>query len=118
MQLFYLNEKLQKEFEDARVLQRNRGQIQAEKIKTRLAQIDAAEHWAELKLLPGHHHELTADKAGKLACDLNGNYRLIYEPWPQPPPRLPDGGLDGANVIGVRIHGVLDYHESKNKRPS
>jgi proteic killer suppression protein len=117
MQIFYLTEKLRKEFEDARSLQRHRGTVQAEKIKTRLAQFDAAEHWAELKLLPGHHHELAADKAGQLACDLNGNYRLIYEPWPQPAPQLASGGLDGSAVTAIRIHGVLDYHERKNKKP-
>lgn len=117
MHIFYVNERLRKEFEDAGLLFRRRGQPQAEKIQLRLAQIDAAENWAELRLLPGRHHELKHEKAGWLSCDLNGNYRLIYEPWPPPAPTTADGGLDGAAVTSVRILGVWDTHERKNKKP-
>jgi toxin HigB-1 len=117
MLIFYLKEKLKKEFENERLLQRNRGRDQAEKIKARLANIDAARDLAELENLPGNHHQLHADKSGLWACNLNANYRLIYEPWPSPPATLPGGGLDKQSITEVRIHGVLDYHERKNKKP-
>ena len=117
MQLFYCNEKLRKEFEDARLLTKNRGKVQSEKIQLRLAQLDAVEKWAEMVALPGRHHELKHNKTGWISCDLDGQNRLIYEPWPQPAPRKADGSLDGAAVTAVRILGVMDTHERKNKKP-
>jgi proteic killer suppression protein len=118
MQLFYRNERLRREFENDRLLSRNRGQVQSGKIQLRLAQLDAVENWAETEALPGRHHELNHDKAGWISCDLDGQNRLIYEPWPPPPPRRPDGSLDGAAVYAVRILGIMDTHERKNKNPS
>jgi plasmid maintenance system killer protein len=118
MQLFYRKKKLRKEFEDARLLAKNRGKVQSDKIQLRLAQLDAVENWSEVVALPGQHHELTHDKAGWISCDLDGQNRLIYEPWPQPAPRRVDGTLDGTAVTAVRILGVLDTHERKNKNPA
>ena len=117
MLVFYRDDKLKKEFETDRILRRQRGRDQAEKIKTRLAEIEVALHLEELELLPGRHHPLQADKHGWWGCGLNGNYRLIYEPWPPPLQTLPDGGLNKQAVTGILIHGVLDYHERKNKKP-
>jgi plasmid maintenance system killer protein len=118
VQLFYSNKKLLKEFDDARLLARNRGEAQAARIQLRLAQLDAVENWAETLALPGRHHELTHDKTGWISCDLNGAYRLIYEPWPPPAPRTADGTLEGTAIAAVRILGVLDTHERKNEKPA
>ena len=118
MQLFYPHDKLRKEFEDARLLAKNRGKVQSDKIQLRLAQLDAVEKWAETVALPGRHHELNHDKAGWFSCDLDGPNRLIYEPWPPPAPRRADGSLNGAAVTAVRILGVMNTHERKNKNPA
>ena len=118
MQLLYRNDGLRKEFEDGRLLARKRGRAQSDKIQLRLAQLDVVESWADLAGLPGRHHELNHEKAGWMACDLDGQNRLIYEPWPPPAPRRVDGSLDGAAVRAVRILGVLDPHERKNKKPA
>lgn len=118
MQLFYRNDKLRKEFEDARLLSKNRGKVQSDKIQLRLAQLDVVKKWSETVALPGRHHELNHDKAGWISCDLDGPNRLIYEPWPSPAPRRADGSLDGAAIKAVRILGVLDTHERKNTNPA
>ena len=118
MQLFYTNKKLLKEFEDARLLARNRGEAQATRIQLRLAQLDAVENWAETPALPGRHHELTHDKTGWISCDLDGPYRLIYEPWPPQALRTADGTLEGTALTAVRILGVLATHYRKNKKPA
>ena len=106
-----------KEFEDERVLQRNRGAIRAKKIKTRLMQIEGALTLEQLRNQPGHFHPLTEDKAGWLACHLDEPYRLIFEVADVPVPQLDAGGLDWSKVTQVRILGVLNYHERNKKQP-
>lgn len=119
MILSYASDKLRAEFLDARLLQRNRGAVQAKKIGLRISTILAARHLGELRPpTPGRFHPLTADKAGWIACDLDGPYRLILEPDHSPLPTLPDGGLDWNQVTCVKILGVLDYHERNKSRPS
>lgn len=62
-------------------------------------------------MLPGGCHELTGDKKGQLSLDLDGPYRLIFEPAHNPLPVKEDGGLDWAGVVTVRIFGVANTHE-------
>jgi proteic killer suppression protein len=60
--------------------------------------------------VPGHCHQLRADRHGEFAVDLWGAYRLVFEPDHDPLPRLPDGGLDRSLVTRIRIKEVVDYH--------
>jgi len=118
MDIFFAHHKLEKEFNDARLLQRCRGKVQAEKIKARMVQIQAAIHLDQLRPpMPGHFHALTSDKAGWIACDLDGPYRLILEPDHDPLPVLDAGGLDWKKVTRIRIAGVLNYHERNKQKP-
>jgi proteic killer suppression protein len=113
----FKTERLQKEFEDSRALQKKRGVVQANKIMTRMAQIEGALALDQLRNQPGHFHELTEDKAGWLACDLDQPNRLIYEVANVPVPQLDAGGLDWSKVTHVRSLGVLNYHERNKKQP-
>lgn len=117
MHIDFTTEKLRKEFEDSRVLQRERGAIRAKKIMTRLAQLEGALTLEQLRNQPGHFHALTEDKAGWLACDLDQPFRLIFEVADVPVPQLAAGGLDWAKATQVRILGVLNYHERNKKQP-
>lgn len=117
MHLEFKAEKLRKEFEDERALNRNRGAVQAKKIMIRMAQIEGAVSLEQLRNQPGRFHALTEDKAGWLACDLDGPNRLIFEVANDPIPQLEAGGLDWAKVDQVRILGVLNYHERNKKQP-
>ena len=63
-----------------------------------------------MRLLPGRCHELTGDRAGQLALDLDHPYRLIFMPFHDPIPTKADGGLDWTAVTAVVIVGVEDYH--------
>jgi len=67
--------------------------------------------------MPGRFHELGADKKGWLSVDLDGPYRLIYEPLDTPPPTNDDGQLLWEEITTVRILGVLNDHEPKNRKP-
>lgn len=117
MQIEFRTEKLRKEFEDGRALQRERGAVQAKKIMTRLMQLEGALMLEQLRNQPGRFHPLTENKSGWLACDLDGPYRLVFEAANVPAPQLEAGGLDWSKVTQVRILGVLNYHERSKKQP-
>ena len=117
MHIQFVTEKLRKEFEDARVLQRERGEVQAKKLRTRLMQLESALTLEQLRNQPGHFHSLREDKSDWLACDLDGPFRLIFKVADVPVPQSPVGGLDWSKVTHVQILGVLTYHERNKKRP-
>ena len=64
-----------------------------------------------MRYLPGRCHELKGNRADQLSLDLDGPYRLIFEPAHDPIPRRPDKGLDWTRVTAVRILEVVDYHD-------
>jgi len=59
---------------------------------------------------PNRCHELTGNRKGTISIDLDGPYRLLFEPINDPLPTLPDGGLDWGGVTAIKILGVEDTH--------
>jgi len=53
---------------------------------------------------------LTGDLKGTLSLDLDGPYRLLFEPMEEPLPLKADGGLDWHGVTAIRILEVEDTH--------
>ena len=110
MDVSFSTTKLEKLCSSGRDLQRQLGAAGAKKATGHLASIAAAETLAEFRHLPGHCHELEADRAGQLALDLPAGRRLVFEPTDDPAPTKPDGGLDWARVRSVRLLEIGDYH--------
>ncbi|MFP4338494.1 MAG: type II toxin-antitoxin system RelE/ParE family toxin [Halothece sp.] len=110
MDIVFKNRKLEKECNNQKLLEKNQGQKRAKRIRQRLDDLRDATVLAEMKYLPGRCHELSQDRAGQLALDLDHPYRLIFEPADEPIPTKPDGGLNWAKVTAVRIIGIEDYH--------
>ncbi len=79
-------------------------------LKRRLATLAAVPTLADMRVLPGRCHELSADRAGQFAVDLWGPQRLIFEPDHKPCPRLPHGGIDQSKVTRIQILEVVNYH--------
>ena len=84
------------------------GASSARKLQLRLAELFAAESVKEL--VAGRPHPLTHDRFGEFAVDLHGGHRLIFKPTRQPPPMLPDGGIDWSSVTQITIIEIGDYH--------
>ena len=59
---------------------------------------------------PFRRHQLTGNRAGQYAVDVDTQYRLVFAPHHDPVPLLPDGGIDTALVTSIIIIAVLDYH--------
>jgi proteic killer suppression protein len=65
-----------------------------ERLKRLLADLDAAQHPADMDL-PGHRfHPLTGDRQGQYAVTIRANWRLVFE-W------------EGGHAVRVREE---DYH--------
>jgi proteic killer suppression protein len=83
--------------------------VRAKKIQTRIQQLRAAASLEDMRSLPGHCHEMTADRAGQLAVDLDQPYRLLFRPRDETDPGS-GGGLDWARVTAVVVTSIEDYH--------
>lgn len=101
---------MEKECCDAKVRRKRYGDERARRLGRRLDELRAAETLAVMKTLPGRCHELTADRKGQLAIDLDGPYRLIFEPAHEPLPLDGNGALDWNLVTIIRVLLIGDYH--------
>ena len=109
VEVTFATTQLQKTMSSASALSRRYGDAGARKIRIRLSQLEAADSMADLRVLPGHWHELTGDRSGYVAADLHQPFRLIIRPA-EPIARTDDGGLDWHKVHSVVITDITDYH--------
>jgi plasmid maintenance system killer protein len=110
MEISYNNNKLEKQLTDPKELNKTFGKM-AKKVNQRMKDLSGVETLSDMKKIPAARcHELKGDKQGKLAVDVSGNYRLIFEPDHNPKPEKDDGGLDWQQVTKIRMIVVEDYH--------
>ena len=95
----------------AKNLVREYGFERARRILRRMDDMIAALTLEEFRNLPGRCHELLGERKGQLSLDLDGPFRLIFEPSSDPVPLKSDGGLDWNGVTAVHILDVVDTHE-------
>jgi plasmid maintenance system killer protein len=111
LDVLFANAKLRKEFNSEQLLLKHHGDQRAKIIKRRMKAFSAASVLEDLRNAPGRCHELRANLAGRLALDLDGPYRLLFEPADDPIPVDGAGRLDWSKVTAIRILGVENYHE-------
>jgi len=110
MEIVFAATRLEKLCNSERELVRTFGPLRAKALRRRLDQLRAAQNLEVMRTLPGRCNELTADRRGTLSIDLEGPFRLIFEPVENPPPSKPDGGLAWELVTAIRILEVVDTH--------
>ena len=110
MDIVFRKRKFQKECNKHSLLVQKHGKNRAQLIELRLDILRDANVLEDTRNLPGNCHELHQNRAGQLSLDLDGPYRLIFEPADQPIPLKPDGGLDWNKVTAVEILGVENTH--------
>lgn len=102
---------LEKSCVDDRSRQREFGAERAKKLRARLSALLAARCLEDLRNTPGRFHALTGDRAGTYALDLDGPYRLIFEPVIDPSAAsAPGGATDLQKITVVRVISIEDYH--------
>lgn len=109
----FSSRKLQKQFNEERVMLKAFGQQRAKRIKVVMTALRAAPHlgaFAPPYSPPHRCHELTGNRKGTLSLDLDGPFRLIIQPMNNPLPERPQGGLDWHCITAIKILGVEDTH--------
>lgn len=89
---------------------RKLGDLRWEIFMKRIGDITAAESLEDLRYVPGHFHELVGDLKGYWACSLDGLYRLLFTPQENPIPTDEDGKYIWAEIKGIIIEEIKDYH--------
>lgn len=109
MEITFSDGKLQKLCEQSAIAQKKLGKDCARKLRSRLADLDAASTVQDL--IAGHPHPLKGDRLGQFALDLHGGKRLVFEPSNKPVPQKADGSTHWAQVTEIRIIFIGDYHD-------
>ena len=110
MDIVFATKRLEKLCNSNRDMLKEFGEQRSKLHRRRLDQLRAAENLEAMRSLPGRCHELTGDLKGTLSLDLDGPYRLLFEPMEEPLPLKADGGLDWHGVTAIRILEVEDTH--------
>ncbi len=110
LQITFNNKKLEKYANDTKLAIGKLGKKRANKLKQRLDDLRAIEVLEDVRDLPGRHHELTSNRKGQWACDLDNPYRLIYQPEENPIPENENGQYEWSKIKNVRIMEIIDYH--------
>ena len=113
MIITFSNKKLHRLANDDRKMQKELGQVRAKIFKRRLSQLQDAVTLEDVRHLPGRYHELTGDRKGQWACDLDQPYRLIFTPHEDPIPINEDGQYIWLEIVGVEVIEIINYHNEK-----
>lgn len=113
MVITFSDKKLQKLANDDRKRTKELGQLRGDKFKQRLDQLDGAMTLEDLRNAAGRFHELTGNRKGQWACDLDQPYRLIFTPHEDPIPTNDDGQYLWIEIHGVEVVEIINYHKEK-----
>ncbi|MEM9665489.1 MAG: killer suppression protein [Bacteroidota bacterium] len=110
MDLFFKDRKIERLCSNEKRQLKKLGKVGARRLQARLLDLRIALTLEELRKVPGRLHELTGNRKGQLAIDLDHPFRLIIEPTVDPPPQKATGGIDWKQVDAVTIIEIKDYH--------
>lgn len=108
MEIRFKDKQLRQICEKVSIATKKLGDVGARKLRTRLADLEAAGHVGEL--VAGNPHPLSGDRAGQFALNLSGGWRLVFAPANDPIPRHGDLSIDWSAVTIVCIEFIGDYH--------
>jgi len=110
MNLTFANKGLEKWANNFKLSQKKHGKKRAFKYHQRLEDMRDAESFNDLQFLPGNFHNLSGNRNGQWACDLDHPYRLIFEPADKPVPTNEHGTPILSEMRIVAIIEIVDYH--------
>ena len=111
MEITFEDKLLEKASSDERKCMKELGKIRGELFLIRLNTLNAATTLEDVRYMPGHFHELTGNRKGHWACNLDQPYRLIFRPQENPVPVDENGRYIWSDIHGVIIEEITNYHE-------
>lgn len=88
---------------------RKLGKACSNKLKSRIADIQAAETVTDLMV--GKPHPLKGNREGHFSITICDGKCLILVPANNPTPTTKEGKIDWSNVTEIKIIGIDDYHD-------
>lgn len=85
------------------------GEVCAKKLRTRLSDLEVADCVKDI--VAGRPHVLQGSRAGQMALDLAGGFRLVFAAANDPVPRREDQSIEWSHVTIISIEYIGDYHE-------
>lgn len=113
MEITFADKKFGELANDDRKRVKEFGKLRADKIKARLTQLMAATNLEEVRYLPGNFHELTNNRKGQWACDLDQPYRLVFTSHERPIPTNEHGQYVWMEITGIEVIEIVNYHKEK-----
>lgn len=113
MDITFTDKKLEKLANDDRKMMKELGKVRATILRRRLTQLQDAATLEDVRNLPGNYHELTNNRKGQWACDLDQPYRLIFTPHENPIPENEHGQYIWLEITGVEVIEIINYHKEK-----
>lgn len=110
MKITFADKKLEKLANDYKKCQKEMGQNRATLYNKRLNDLRSAVTLEDTRYLPGKYHELTGNRKGQWACDLDQPYRLVFEPHEKPIPVNENGNYIWLEIKGVEVIEITNYH--------
>ena len=120
MDIFFQSKKLEKIASDPRKCLKELGQTRAELFQKRLRDLYRADTLEDVRYLPGRYHELSENRKGQWACDLDQPYlysaggmylrcngNLLYHGCI---PTDENGKYVWIEIKGVEIVEIVNYH--------
>jgi toxin HigB-1 len=111
LEITFKDKILKKCANNLKLLKKTYGTKRAEYILQRLLDLQNVSNLEEVRNLPGHYHELKANRKGQWACNLDQPYRLIFEPHEDPIPKDDQGNYIWLEILGVEIIEIVNYHK-------
>lgn len=110
MDISFRNKKLEKSASDYKKCVKEMGKQRADLLFVRLGDLSTARTLEDVRYLPGHYHELTENRKGQWACDLDQPYRLVFKPHDYPIPTDENGRYVWLEIVSVEILEITNYH--------
>lgn len=111
MKIYFKDKKIGKAMNNERECIKTWGTDNAKKIRTRMAELSAADNLAQIPHVPpARLHALTNNREGQFSVTVKEPFRIIFEPFPLPPPLTDAGGIDKTRVTEISIIEVVNYH--------
>lgn len=110
MEVSFQTKKLEKLALDEKKCLKELGKLRSGLFLRRLQELYRASSLEDVRHLPGRYHELTGNRKGQWACDLDQPYRLVFVPHEDPIPTDENGRYIWIEIKAIEIVEITNYH--------